>query len=998
MVRQDCEITAHNALRHRAASCVPAAGRYGAQELPARRTRPAASRSRHASSVSDSPRRPQERDAINVVALASFPHDHGWGAAVLAAQTARSARSLQSGMEPLLRDAINSMALVAAESIEEWARSHHLDITRAARNLVAEADAKDLPFYRAGLRLLEARSRDVDGLSTIVHALPTSPGGVIESMAEGRAANGKAVVAFLTWLHGPIHDWVVGMELRKHPRTTALGLIRFFLDDSIGWDRGQLRRLKRSAHVFRPLKPLSIDGVKALEPDHRYLLVRWPHLVRRLATGDPDPDAVDAALYRMVFLEAVAALREGRIDHPALDALGHSWAHQATEDLAAVFVAAARSATRVVSMTERPAFLGGLLRQLPRDAARQAEFLLSPAQRRVEMLQDWALETRRALMDDLDIPLLVELSTQDIPGIRELVLAVVAETGRDNELLQRLLTPEDDGTPIGPAEPLLVSWASTRPVPTEFATQVAGALLRQATPSPRLLRVLDDADLGQLPLQLLVRRMTDPAWADALASHDPDRWRSVGRRIVGLLRDAHWQVVRVDGSTTWAVADVLRAFPIPTLITLCETGDVLRDDVQGAVGVHGFLGAFAGSRAAEASAVLQPFLRALDSPVGGPLAEAIVGSPELLDDILQAAPAVLRPEDVLDAAFHSRDVARVVQARFSRATRLEALDSVRTKYADRPALAAAYELATAFGPAYAPYLVMLARRVRRPDPSARRGRQFDDLYHTYLLPKRTGGNRMITAPHAGLKRVQRAILREGFAYLALADAATGFRPGRSIRDHAAAHAGRAVVVSVDIDSFFPSTTYAQVMRVCGKVCDGRLSPRAVRFLTDICSYGGALPTGAPTSPAIANAVLIGVDRALAAAAERRGVAYTRYADDLTFSGDDHAVRFIPFARRLLRGQGYRLDDRKTMIFRRGRRQVVTGLVVNERPDIPRPLRRRLRAALHQREHGQRPRWHDKSMSDQELRGWLAFSSMLRPELANETQARLAALPPVADGE
>ena len=92
-------------------------------------------------------------------------------------------------------------------------------------------------------------------------------------------------------------------------------------------------------------------------------------------------------------------------------------------------------------------------------------------------------------------------------------------------------------------------------------------------------------------------------------------------------------------------------------------------------------------------------------------------------------------------------------------------------------------------------------------------------------------------------------------------------------------------------------------------------------------------------------------------AGRAGVAYTRYADDLTFSGGDEAIGLLPFAREVVGGLGYRLDDAKTNLYRRGRRQLVTGLVVNEKPNLPRRARRRLRAAVHARLKGLTPHWH-----------------------------------------
>jgi hypothetical protein len=181
------------------------------------------------------------------------------------------------------------------------------------------------------------------------------------------------------------------------------------------------------------------------------------------------------------------------------------------------------------------------------------------------------------------------------------------------------------------------------------------------------------------------------------------------------------------------------------------------------------------------------------------------------------------------------------------------------------------------------------------------------------------------------------------------------------------------------------------MRACRKLAAGRLSPRALLLLADLCSYGGALPTGAPTSPAIGNIILAPVDRALAKAAERRGASYTRYADDLTFSGDGETHGLIPFARRVLAQLGYRVARRKINLFRRGRRQMVTGLVVNDRANWPRRLRRLLRSAVDRRCRGETPVWLGRPLGDDQLLGLIAFLNLTRPAEAARLRARLAPL-------
>jgi hypothetical protein len=137
-------------------------------------------------------------------------------------------------------------------------------------------------------------------------------------------------------------------------------------------------------------------------------------------------------------------------------------------------------------------------------------------------------------------------------------------------------------------------------------------------------------------------------------------------------------------------------------------------------------------------------------------------------------------------------------------------------------------------------------------------------------------------------------------------------------------------------------------------------------------------------------VLASVDRALTKVCARRGVGYTRYADDLTFSGNGGLTRLLPFVTRLLERKGYRLDDRKLNIFRRGRRQVVTGLVVNHAPNLPRADRRRLRAAVHRRCRGGVPEWHGKPISDAVLRGRLALLAMCDPKAAEPLVRDLSA--------
>ncbi|HUJ60993.1 MAG TPA: reverse transcriptase family protein [Kofleriaceae bacterium] len=237
-------------------------------------------------------------------------------------------------------------------------------------------------------------------------------------------------------------------------------------------------------------------------------------------------------------------------------------------------------------------------------------------------------------------------------------------------------------------------------------------------------------------------------------------------------------------------------------------------------------------------------------------------------------------------------------------------------------------------------------------------------YHRFTIPKRTGGERVISAPHRRLKAAQHWILEHVLARLALAEPAHGFVPGRSTVSNALPHVGAAVVINVDLRDFFPTVTYRrvkglyrkigyseEVATVLGLVCT---EPEIAATELDGVRYYVArgerrLPQGAPTSPAITNALCLRLDRRVAGWARRRGLAYTRYADDLTVSSKDPAApvgKLLAFLRRVIAAEGFAIHPDKVRVVRRGRRQEVTGVVVNDRPGVPRDELRRFRALLH----------------------------------------------------
>ncbi|MEW6363385.1 MAG: reverse transcriptase family protein [Acidobacteriota bacterium] len=270
-------------------------------------------------------------------------------------------------------------------------------------------------------------------------------------------------------------------------------------------------------------------------------------------------------------------------------------------------------------------------------------------------------------------------------------------------------------------------------------------------------------------------------------------------------------------------------------------------------------------------------------------------------------------------------------------------------------------------------------------------------YVTFAIPKRGGGRRLIMAPKRRLKEIQRKLHQRLVSRLPVSDHAHGFRCGRSIRSGAAPHLGRRVVLHMDIKDFFPSIHFGRVRGMLVAMGYGYpvattlavLMTEAPRQPTDVDGTIYHVPVGsrycvqgAPTSPGLSNALLQRMDRRLAGAARSVRFAYTRYADDLSFSGDDieAAHRLQHLASRIIEEEGFAVNREKTRVMRRGSRQTVTGVVVNEQLGLSRKRRRLLRAELHRAGEQVRNGNADAKLLAR-LRGKLAYVAMLNQKQA-----------------
>jgi retron-type reverse transcriptase len=243
---------------------------------------------------------------------------------------------------------------------------------------------------------------------------------------------------------------------------------------------------------------------------------------------------------------------------------------------------------------------------------------------------------------------------------------------------------------------------------------------------------------------------------------------------------------------------------------------------------------------------------------------------------------------------------------------------------------------------------------------------------TYISKKR-GGTRRLLVPDGRLKSMQRRILKRLLNRLRPHPAATGFEKGISIVHNALPHVGKRVVIKMDIIDFFPSTSAARLEAYFRRI---GWNAESAALLTRLCTHEGGLPQGAPTSPRLANLVNWLLDSRIERWVKGRKGTYTRYADDITISFPKDYPRkvrgVIQKVRWVARGLGYEVHTRKKLrILRPHQQQRVTGLVVNQKVQLPRKLRRRLRAMEHHLKVG-RP----ATVTHAQLAGWRALQAMI----------------------
>jgi RNA-directed DNA polymerase len=218
------------------------------------------------------------------------------------------------------------------------------------------------------------------------------------------------------------------------------------------------------------------------------------------------------------------------------------------------------------------------------------------------------------------------------------------------------------------------------------------------------------------------------------------------------------------------------------------------------------------------------------------------------------------------------------------------------------------------------------------------------FYRTFEIPKRRGGTRTISAPYPALLEAQRWINRKVLSRVAIHGSAQAFVHGRSILKNAEYHLNRRSLLRVDLKDFFPSITLRRILGVFRWM---GYTPTVAYYLGIMCSNEGRLPQGAATSPTLSNIIANRLDKRLSTLSKANELTYSRYADDLIFSGERIPLSTVDFIRQIARDEGFDVNEQKTFLACGNKKKIVTGIsVVGPRLKLPRSTRRTLRQELH----------------------------------------------------
>ncbi len=220
----------------------------------------------------------------------------------------------------------------------------------------------------------------------------------------------------------------------------------------------------------------------------------------------------------------------------------------------------------------------------------------------------------------------------------------------------------------------------------------------------------------------------------------------------------------------------------------------------------------------------------------------------------------------------------------------------------------------------------------------------EENYNIIKIKKRNGSLRTIYQPHTTLKLIQKQILKTILNNRSVSTYAKAYHKNIGLKDNAYPHVHQKRILKLDIKDFFEHIQFIDVYNACFSLA---YFPQSIgHLLTQLCTYHGYLPQGAPTSAYISNLVMKEFDEQIGEWCENKHICYTRYSDDMTFSGDFNPREVIQRVRKALYPLGLEINNQKIHVIGNGQQQNVTGLVVNQKVQTSSRYRKKVRQAIY----------------------------------------------------
>lgn len=218
----------------------------------------------------------------------------------------------------------------------------------------------------------------------------------------------------------------------------------------------------------------------------------------------------------------------------------------------------------------------------------------------------------------------------------------------------------------------------------------------------------------------------------------------------------------------------------------------------------------------------------------------------------------------------------------------------------------------------------------------------ENFYRQFAIKKKLGGERIITIPSPSLMLVQRWIYKYILKNKKVHYAAHGFNFNKSIITNAKMHVGHKVFLKIDLKDFFPSIPISWVVNYFNQQ---GYPPKISYYLASFCTFNECLPQGAATSPILSNILFYQLDKKLYKYSKKNNLTYTRYADDLIFSGDYIPLKFRNFVIYLIKEYGFKVNPKKTSLKVNASQNIVTGILIKDDIFVPKKYKRKIRQEM-----------------------------------------------------